>query len=503
MGCCRWCAVCGYHRVDSAAASKEAESNDQQTNQESLDLRYRSNYQRPTGKNRRPRLIILVVLLLAALLALAAWRVGPAPELDIELDVPGIGPSTTVVGTALESQRGLSDVRLELIQGERSWLLVEQEFEPRPFWAFWGDATEATRLETLVNGSEMNGLEEGEVVVRLSAERASTWFRRPGPHVVEERVPARFRPPSLDLGPTPVRVRQGGSGVVRYRVGDTAVESGVLAGDAFFRGFPVPDGGPQDRFVIFAVPYDQASDANLRLQVRDALGNELKARFVTRFTPKPLKSSQIRLNDRFLDKVVGEITSRTAGLSAAGSPLETYLRINGDLRRANASELVALAERSASEMYWSRPFQQQPNSQLMDDFAARRSYVYDGRQVDTQDHLGFDLASVRRAPVAASNRGRVVLAGYFGIYGNTVVLDHGYGLHTLYAHLSAIEVEEGVMVERGQSLGRSGETGLAGGDHLHFSILVGGHPVDPLEWFDGRWIETRLIEAVPSLPFEG
>lgn len=447
--------------------------------------------------------MFFVVLFTSALVALAFWRVGPAPDLGIELDVPGIGPSTTVAGVAREPQRGLSSLRLELVQGARSWLLAEEEHSPRPFWAFWGEAAEESRLESVVRGAELDGLEEGEVVVRLTAARAPTWFRRPAPHVIEERVDARLRPPSLDLGPTPVRVRQGGSGVVSYRVGETAVDSGVVAGNAYFRGYPVPGGGPRDRFAIFAVPYDEGSGASLRLRVRDALGNELEARFVSSFTAKPLKSSQIRLDDGFLDKVVGEITSRTPGLSSAGTPLETYLRINGDLRRANAAELVELASRSASEMLWSRPFQQQPNSQLMDDFAARRSYLYDGKQVDTQDHLGFDLASVRRAPVAASNRGRVVLASYFGIYGNAVLLDHGYGLQTLYAHLSAVEAEEGEMVEQGQSLGRSGETGLAGGDHLHFSILVGGRPVDPLEWFDGRWIETRLVEAVPSLPYDG
>lgn len=466
-------------------------------------VRYRSDVERARGRGRRSRFLFFAFLFVAALVALAFWRVGPAPDLDIELDVPGIGPFTTVVGVAQESQRGLSNLRLELLQEGRSWVLAEQDHEPRPFWAFWGEATEQARLESVVRGGDLEGLEEGEVTVRLTAARAPTWFRRPVPHLIEEQVEARLRPPSVDLGSTPVRVRQGGSGIVSYRVGEFAVESGVQAGAAFFPGYPVPGGGPRDRFVIFAVPYDEGSDASLRLRVRDALGNELEARFVTSFTPKALKSSRIGLNDRFLDKVVGEITSRTPGLSAAGSPLESYLRINGDLRRANAKELVEIAGRSVSDMLWSQPFQQQPNSQLMDDFAARRSYVYDGKQVDTQDHLGFDLASVRRAPVAASNRGRVVLARYFGIYGNTVVLDHGYGLQTLYAHLSAIEVEEGDLVERGQSVGRSGETGLAGGDHLHFSVLVGGRPVDPLEWFDERWIETRLLETVPSLPYDG
>lgn len=118
--------------------------------------------------------------------------------------------------------------------------------------------------------------------------------------------------------------------------------------------------------------------------------------------------------------------------------------------------------------------------------------------------MGYDLASVKRAPVEASNRGWVVLARFFGIYGNAVVIDHGYGLMTLYGHLSSIEVEPGQEVNRGQVIGRSGETGLAGGDHLHFTVLLQGQPVDPIEWFDAKWIRDRLVLKLGSaFDFEG
>jgi murein DD-endopeptidase MepM/ murein hydrolase activator NlpD len=94
--------------------------------------------------------------------------------------------------------------------------------------------------------------------------------------------------------------------------------------------------------------------------------------------------------------------------------------------------------------------------------------------------------------VPAANGGRVLLAEYFGIFGNCVVLDHGYGLMSLYGHLSSIDVREGQAVERGQAVGRTGQTGLAGGDHLHFGILLQGNPVTPVEWWDDHWLEDRL-----------
>jgi murein DD-endopeptidase MepM/ murein hydrolase activator NlpD len=140
----------------------------------------------------------------------------------------------------------------------------------------------------------------------------------------------------------------------------------------------------------------------------------------------------------------------------------------------------------------------------MSSFADRRTYFYRGREVDRQDHLGFDLASVRRADVPAANRGVVVLARELGIYGNAVVVDHGYGLMSLYAHLSSLAVAEGATVERGQVLGTSGETGLAGGDHLHFSFLLQGLPVRPIEWWDTHWLTDRLKRKLgAALPFAG
>src|SRR6185436_8548558 len=116
-------------------------------------------------------------------------------------------------------------------------------------------------------------------------------------------------------------------------------------------------------------------------------------------------------------------------------------------------------------------------------FADRRTYVYNGKAVDKQDHLGFDMASVKHAPIISVNDGIVVLAEYFGIYGNTVIVDHGYGLMSLYGHLSEIGVQVGQKVERGGTVGQSGETGLAAGDHLHFAMLLHGLAVTPVEWW--------------------
>ena len=136
------------------------------------------------------------------------------------------------------------------------------------------------------------------------------------------------------------------------------------------------------------------------------------------------------------------------------------------------------------------------NTKVFSNFAETRTYVHSGRQIDTQVHFGYDLASTKQSPVPAANKGVVAFAGPLTIYGNTVVVDHGLGLQTLYAHLSSIGVKVGDAVEKGQEIGRSGATGLAIGDHLHYEVLVHGISVTPLEWWDAKWIRDRIAKPL-------
>ena len=129
-------------------------------------------------------------------------------------------------------------------------------------------------------------------------------------------------------------------------------------------------------------------------------------------------------------------------------------------------------------------------------FADYRNYIYNGQKVDEQVHLGFDLAVVEKHPILAAADGRVLFAGYMGIYGNTIIIDHGYGLMTLYGHLSSMDVSEGQEITKEQKIGNSGATGLAGGDHLHFSMLIDGVQTNPIEFWDQHWIHDHVYLRV-------
>jgi murein DD-endopeptidase MepM/ murein hydrolase activator NlpD len=319
--------------------------------------------------------------------------------------------------------------------------------------------------------------------------------------VVEElRLPVRKTPPTLGLLSAQHYVMQGGSGVVVYRVSASAVLDYVSAGEWRFPGAPAPGGHSGDRVALFGVPWDLDDAAGLRIVAEDDAGNAASLAFVDRFERRPPARDRIGLDDAFLTKVTTEIRERTPSLPPSGNLLDDYLAINRGLRAENARELVGLGRESAPALLFQDLLQPLRNAQVMSAFADRRSYFYGGREVDQQTHLGFDLAVVARTPGPAPSRGVVKLARYFGIYGNAVVLDHGMGLMTLSAHLSTIDVAEGQQLERGAILGRTGATGLAGGDHLHFTTLVRGLPVNPIEWWDAKWVRDRVSSKLPLPP---
>jgi len=235
----------------------------------------------------------------------------------------------------------------------------------------------------------------------------------------------------------------------------------------------------------------------MRVFARDAAGNTARADFDFTAFPKPFKKSRIELKEKFLERAVPAILETTTEIKPEGDTLAKFLAINGDLRRKNAAKIASMAKQTSPEMLWAgvvfHPF---TNSAVEAAFADQRTYVYQGKEVDKQTHLGFDLASLAGNPVVAANRGKVLYAEELGIYGNCVILDHGMGVQSLYAHLSSIDVKPGDMVNKEQTLGRSGMTGLAEGDHLHFTMLVNGKMVNPVEWWDPHWIQDRILRKL-------
>jgi murein DD-endopeptidase MepM/ murein hydrolase activator NlpD len=340
----------------------------------------------------------------------------------------------------------------------------------------------------------------GPATLTITAARPVLFGWREAETTVTKDLTVRLEPPRVGVVSTHHFLNLGGSEFVVLRATPPDVSAGVTVAGVSFPAFPGASVGLSDpalKVAFFALPFDQDANTPVTAFARDEAGNSATANVERQAFPKVFQRSRIPIDTNFLSRVVPAIASNTPALGVKTDDLlAAFLTINRDLRQQNNATIAALAAKTAPEMLWEEAFAQLGNTQVESRFADHRTYIFEGRDVDQQTHLGFDLASTQQAPVTASNKGVVVHAAYLGIYGNCVIVDHGLGVQSLYAHLSTIDVKEGDTVEKGQTLGRSGTTGLAGGDHLHFTMLVGGVQVNPVEFWDGHWMEDRVFRKI-------
>src|SRR5690606_36446748 len=262
-------------------------------------------------------------------------------------------------------------------------------------------------------------LRAGPATVVVTAARPVLFGYREAETTASHEFEVRLTPPQIAVLSSFHYVNHGGSEMVVYRAAPAEVESGVRVGDVEYRGFPASGAGVDTsdaalRVAFFALLWNQPVDTPIQVFARDAYGNESTAVFDYRVFPKEYRESRISLDDRFLSRVVPAILRNTPELDVEDPSdlLASYLRINRDLRRINNEAITALAEETAPEILRRGPFKQLINTAVEAGFADQRTYVYDGRDVDHQVHLGFDLASTAAAPVLAANRGRIVYAGW-------------------------------------------------------------------------------------------
>lgn len=306
-------------------------------------------------------------------------------------------------------------------------------------------------------------------------------------------------PPRIEMLSSSHALRLGGVDLVVFRQSADTVASGVVVEDYYFPAKTGYFADPHAALAFFAVPQDLDTETKVRVVARDAAGNEREVRVPCIVRAQKFRDRTLPISDAFLQRKVPEIEADNQ-LPQSSDLLAGYLHINRELRRQNEETIRAVTRESHSHPHWEGSFLRQARAASVSNFGDRRAYEYAGEIVDRQVHLGFDLASVKQAPVRATQRGVVVFAENLGIYGQTVILDHGLGIFSLYGHLSSIAVEVDDMVERGADVGRTGETGLAGGDHLHFSIMLHGIHVDPVEWWDDRWLENQVQAKLALLP---
>ena len=444
-------------------------------------------------------LVLLVVLVAGGAYVVAGRMDGPA----IEITKP-----EKFVGTSTDVE---FIVRTPAAELKNLTMVFEQNGKQFPLYSLGDEGVEikeeadGLRVSRTIGKQAIPELQSGTGRLLITASKPVLYGIRTVDNTVARDLQVRLERPRVAVLSTHHYVNHGGTEVVVYRATPADVASGVVVGDVEYPGFPlsgvnvpgISANDPALRVSFFALRYDQDLNTPMRIFARDEAGNVARADFEKRVFPKPFKKSRITLDDEFLDRVVPAILEGTTEVRPEGDNLTRFLAVNGELRQKNAEKIASFAAQTSPQMLWGgevfHPFR---NNAVESAFADARTYVYKGKEVDRQTHLGFDLASTAGAPIVAGNHGKVLFADELGIYGNCVIIDHGMGVQSLYAHLSSIEVKPGDTVAKEQQIGRSGMTGMAGGDHLHFTMLVNGQMVNPVEWWDAHWIEDRILRKL-------
>lgn len=438
------------------------------------------------------KLVWILIIILGGLTGAGLFTrlEGTPPDIQTRMTQVEVGADYTHEFRVTDDGMGTERVRVWLESGDKTVELFEETYPGSPLMG--ADLAMPRRVEVTFSPGDL-GIDDGPAT--LFAE-AADYSLRGNSTQVQVPISIDTKAPRISVMTGLTYVRRGGTELVTYEVNEDAATHGVMLGDRLSPGFPHPTQTGQF-LAFYPLPPDTAAADMPVVVAEDKAGNRSRAPLSISIIERDFPKDRIRISDSFLARKIPEILGGDSDDLVAA-----YLKINRDMRAENATQIEKICAQSSEERLWRGAFQQLPNSNVGARFAEHRTYEYDGKEIDQQTHMGYDLASTAHSPIPAANAGVVAYAAELGIYGQTVIVDHGLSLFSLYGHLSDIAVEKGQVVAQGETLGHTGTTGLAGGDHLHYAMMVAGVFVDPLEWFDARWINEH-IETKFAVPTNG
>jgi len=438
----------------------------------------------------------LIICLLLAIIGAAGFVAvvffeGEKPLITLNKVSEYIGRTGEIGFTASDAQSGLRSVKVALVQDGKETILFSASYPRTKYTGKIGPAKETRNI--LLEPRKLK-LKDGPAVIYIEAHDYSLRGNFAGNvRTLQKNVTIDTQPPTIGLIHSERYITPGGSGIVIYRLSGDAVVNGVQVNSHFFAGFPIENGLKNTNIAYIALPYD-ASQINVsQIIAKDKAGNNTVLPIPIILEKSAQKKDRINISDNFLQSKMPEFKQHYPEMK--GELKDQYLYANNTVRQENNKKIFSVCQHPSPQRFWQGRFLRMPGSKRAG-FADHRTYYFQGEPFDKQVHLGVDLAQVERAEVKAANNGKVVFTQYLGIYGNTIIIDHGQGVFSLYAHLSEFDVKPGDMVKKDTIIARTGHTGMAGGDHLHFSMLIDGIFVTPLEWWDQHWIDITIDEPI-------
>jgi murein DD-endopeptidase MepM/ murein hydrolase activator NlpD len=430
--------------------------------------------------------IIVVLLALLIAVGIGAWLL--RARLESQPPQVVLNPDTDVMGrapleiTVTDAGAGLKSVTATLSAGGNDVTLANEQY-----------AQPAREKKIMLDPTKIVGLKEGPAVLKVTARDASLWNWFAGNEVtLQKNLTIDITPPTLEIIADDRYVNFGGVGVLVYKSSPDTATSGVKIGPHFYPGFPgVVKDHPEYFFVMFSHSYDIEPNVRPSIVATDKAGNTREMRVAYELKNVKYKKSTINVSDSFFQNKVAPLLKDAS--KANGSVKDVFVAVDKGVRKENEDLITKVTSKGTPRMLWDgTAFVQLSNSKVEANFADSRTYLYNGEPIDSAFHLGYDLSVTKHYPIEAANAGTIAFTGDLGLYGNAVIIDHGLGLFTLYGHMSSIDVKEGDTVKKLQIIGKTGETGFAGGDHLHYGVYLDGVAVLPVEWWDQKWINDNI-----------
>jgi len=402
------------------------------------------------------------------------------PSIKFSQDTSIIGKQKKLDITFSDQKSGLSQIYAEIIQDNKGQVLASENISSKG---------NKQKVLSLTIDTNVLKLHDGPATIKFLA----------ADHALFKNKNILSQPVTIDTIPLQIfplnpvnHANQGGTCFVAFRTSKPAASTGIYVDKNFTPGFAASNDNKTTTVVYFPVPMDASNGKTvIKAFARDAAGNESMVSIPCLIKEKNFRADKMNLSDAFLQQKMPEFQVMVPSLRGK-TLLDTFIYVNGQMRNDNFLTIQSVCQKTSPTKLWDGTFLRMSNASPMALFGDKRTYVVGSNAIGESVHGGVDLASTMHASIEAANNGIVVFAGALGIYGNAVIIDHGQGLSSLYSHLSSINTTAGKTVKKQELIGHSGLSGLAGGDHLHFSILVGGQFVNPQEWWDPHWITDNV-----------
>jgi len=341
-------------------------------------------------------------------------------------------------------------------------------------------------------------LANGQIILNVNAVDNSKWhFFAGNKTFIHIPLTVDTTQPMVSIVDNSYDIGNGGSAVAVVQINDKYLKNAYILVNNKYKFYLTPFYKKGYYASLIAWPLGNKA-FNAEVIATDKAGNISQIQIPLYWKKYKYKISIVKVQKAYiLSKIVDQL--KRAGLSVPNKPGAMFAKANYILRIKDNNELSKLTTNVGTNMINSfalHDFRPLPGSKLEAYFAEHRMYYYNHKLVSQSYHQGIDIARYTHSKVYASNSGKVITEKWLDLYGNILIVNHGFGLYTLFAHLSSYLVPNRALVHTKEAVARGGSTGDAFGPHLHFGVYIQGNAVNPFEWLDKRWIKNNITDVL-------